>query len=185
MYKKFNLKSYQNKKTNYTSNINIDELLKYADTEINNINSSINIIDKHNKSLNAIPSILPCIGKITSYYGSRKDPIARGHLEFHTGIDISNSYGTKIYACADGIVEFSGLSSGYGKLIIINHNNGYKTYYGHNSKLLVKEGQIVKKGQIISLMGSTGRSTGSHVHFEIRKNNIPINPLKFLKERSF
>lgn len=98
----------------------------------------------------------------------------------HKGIDISGSYGAPIYAADGGTVTYSGWMSGYGYLVIITHNNGYTTYYGHNSKLLVSNGTKVYKGQQIAKMGSTGRSTGNHCHFEIRYNGSTVNPLNYL-----
>jgi murein DD-endopeptidase MepM/ murein hydrolase activator NlpD len=128
-----------------------------------------------------IPSVLPCSGRISSYFGRRTNPVSRGKSETHHGVDITNSYRTSIKASADGVVEYAGWLNGYGYAVIINHQNGYKSVYGHNSKLLVKKSQNIKRGQTISLMGSTGRSTGTHVHFEVRLNGIPINPLKITK----
>ncbi|HLS53246.1 MAG TPA: peptidoglycan DD-metalloendopeptidase family protein [Tissierellaceae bacterium] len=130
--------------------------------------------------LKTIPDLMPTHGRLTSRFGSRRDPFT-GRIRRHTGIDIANSVGTSIRAAGKGQVGFAGLKSGLGRTIIINHGNGYKTVYGHNSRLLVKVGQWVEKGEVIAKMGSTGRSTGSHLHFEIHKNNVPINPYDVLK----
>ena len=128
-----------------------------------------------------IPSIWPTVGTITSSYGYRKDPI-NGSTSFHNGIDIANKYGTAIYATADGTVTFSGWNSGgYGYEVRIDHGNGYVTYYGHNSKNLVKKGDTVKKGQVIGYMGSTGRSTGPHVDYRISLDGKKINPINYMK----
>lgn len=125
--------------------------------------------------------MLPVAGIITSPFGGRQNPTSRGHSsEFHTGVDIGGTYGTPVHAAAAGYVEFAGWDGNYGKLIILNHGNGYKSYYGHNSKLLINEGDTVVKNQIISLMGSTGRSTGCHVHYEVRLNNTIINPIQLI-----
>lgn len=97
----------------------------------------------------------------------------------HTGIDIDNRSMPPVYASMDGTVEFAGWLGAYGNLVIINHGNGIETYYAHNSKFYVSKGQKVSKGQAISQMGSTGRSTGPHVHFEVRRNGSPVNPLSF------
>ena len=99
---------------------------------------------------------------------------------YHSGIDIGNSYGTSIYASDGGTVTYSGWMSGYGYLIIIDHGNGYQTYYGHNSSLVASLGQKVHKGQLIARMGSTGRSTGNHCHFGIKLNGTFLNPLNYL-----
>ena len=119
----------------------------------------------------------PTHGRLSSKFGTR---YIFGSYSFHGGIDIANSYGTDIVAADGGIVTFSGTSGNYGKLIIIDHQNGYKTYYAHCSKLLVKVGDKVHKGQHIAEMGSTGRSTGNHLHFEVRYKNERKDPLKYL-----
>ncbi len=115
----------------------------------------------------------PARGTITSRFGQRW-----GRL--HTGVDIAAPQGSPIYAADGGTVIFSGWESGYGYLVKIDHHNGYVTYYGHASKLLVKKGDKVAKGQKIALVGSTGHATGPHVHFEVRKNGVPVNPLPYL-----
>ena len=119
----------------------------------------------------------PTSGTITSRYGSRN---IFGGTSFHGGIDIANSYGTDIVAADGGIVTYAGWMSGYGYLVQIDHQNGYVTYYGHNSSLLVSVGDKVFKGQHIAEMGSTGRSTGNHCHFEVRLNGERQNPLNYL-----
>lgn len=160
-----------------SSHLNLQEV----DEHINSLYSMIDDYDKKMSEEKRIPHILPCFGRISSYFGTRTNPVSRGRSEVHHGIDITNSYKTPIKASADGIVEYAGWLSGYGYAVIINHQNGYESLYGHNSKLLVKKNQSVKRGQTISLMGSTGRSTGTHVHFEVRLNGNPINPLKITK----
>ena len=118
----------------------------------------------------------PCTGILTSRFGYRS---LLGST-YHSGIDIGNSYGTSIYASDGGTVTYSGWMSGYGYLIIIDHGNGYQTYYGHNSSLVASLGQKVHKGQLIARMGSTGRSTGNHCHFGIKLNGTFVNPLNYL-----
>ena len=129
--------------------------------------------------LECVPSLMPTSGRITSRFGSRRDPIKKT-IRFHQGVDIANSRGTSVKAAAKGKVIFSGYQGSYGKTIIIDHGYGYKTLYGHNSSLLVNVGDYVKKGQAISKMGSSGRSTGSHLHFEVHKNGKPIDPFSVL-----
>lgn len=119
-------------------------------------------------------------GWLSSPYGMRIDPFT-GKLSFHPGIDFASKKGTPIMAVAAGVVDWAGWDGGYGNLVEINHGNGYQTRYGHNSKILVKVGQTVKKGQVIALMGSTGRSTGPHCHFEVRYHGRPVNPLKYVR----
>ena len=121
----------------------------------------------------------PTTGRITSTFGGRASPGGIGSTN-HKGIDIANSYGTAIYAADGGTVTYAGWMGGYGYLVQINHGNGYVTYYGHNSKLLVSVGQHVYKGQQIAKMGSTGNSTGNHCHFEVRYNGVAKNPLNYL-----
>lgn len=120
--------------------------------------------------------ILPVKGRISSNYGMRKG-------KMHHGIDIPGRIGSEIRASNHGKVVFSGSKGGYGQVVIISHLPDLFTVYAHNSKNLVKPGFIVKKGDIISLMGSTGRSTGSHVHFEIRKRTKSMDPIKFIQDQ--
>ena len=121
----------------------------------------------------------PCNGVITSRFGYRSLSL-KGASSNHTGIDIGNGYGTSIYASDGGTVTYSGWMSGYGYLIIIDHGNGYQTYYGHNSSLVASKGQKVHKGQLIARMGSTGISSGNHCHFGIKLNGTFVNPLNYL-----
>lgn len=116
-------------------------------------------------------------GWISSLYGKRADPIT-GKIEFHEGIDYAGKSGSDIVAVASGIVTWSGKRYGYGNMVEINHGNGYQTRYAHNKKNLVKVGQKVEKGQTIALMGSSGRATGPHVHFEVVNNGKSVNPRK-------
>jgi murein DD-endopeptidase MepM/ murein hydrolase activator NlpD len=122
----------------------------------------------------------PVVGKISSSFGWRKDPV-RGGRDFHTGLDIRAPRGRQIVASQGGKVVHSGWMGGYGKTIVISHSGGVTTLYAHCSSLLVKAGANVKRGQKIALIGSTGRSTGNHVHFEVRKSGTPMNPLKYIK----
>ena len=130
----------------------------------------------------ARPNSWPVRGWITSRFGPRRSPFFRG-TTFHHGIDIANEEGTSIKAAADGIVTCSGWEGGYGKLTVIDHGYGYSTRYGHLKRSLVNIGQRVRRGQVIGFMGNTGRSTAPHLHFEIRVNGIPVNPLKHLKQK--
>ncbi len=120
---------------------------------------------------------LPVAGEITSRFGWRRDPFF-GDIRWHNGVDIAAPIGTPIKSVINGRVIFSGQSHGYGNLVIIEDPNGTKTYYAHNEENLVKQGQYVKKGEVIARVGESGRATGPHVHFEVRINNKPIDPLK-------
>ncbi len=121
----------------------------------------------------------PVSGEITSPYGYRVHPIW-GTTIYHSGIDIGVDEGTPVHAADGGVVVWSGWMGGYGYAVVIDHGNGLSTLYGHNSELAVDEGQSVAKGQVISYAGSTGNSTGPHVHFEVRANGDPVDPMGFL-----
>lgn len=136
-------------------------------------------LEARNAKLEATPSLWPANGDVTSRFGWRSSPWGGGG-DWHPGIDIANDAGTPIVATATGQVVYSGWYTGYGNMIQIDHGNGIVTIYGHNSRNLVREGQYVKKGELIAYMGSTGWSTGSHVHYEIRVNGTVVNPAKFL-----
>lgn len=133
--------------------------------------------------MNSVPSREPIDSYITSSYGGRADPI-RGGRAFHKGIDFKASTGDPVLAVADGVISFSGARSGYGNTVEIDHGNGYVTRYAHNSKLTLKVGGLVRAGQEIAKAGSTGRSTGAHVHFEVWKNGVAVNPHQFLDQQS-
>jgi murein DD-endopeptidase MepM/ murein hydrolase activator NlpD len=118
-------------------------------------------------------------GFISSYFGERADPFD-GREAFHKGVDFAGNVGSDIVAVAAGVVTWAGERSGYGKLVEINHGDGYVTRYAHNERTLVSVGQTVKRGEPIALMGSTGRSTGPHVHFEVLRNGRQVDPLTFI-----
>lgn len=127
----------------------------------------------------ATPSIWPTRGFITSEFGWRKDPIS-GVTEFHEGIDISSPYGTQVRSAAEGVVIEAGPDAGYGRVVVIDHGYGIVTRYAHLLRSFVVVGQKVKKGDVIGAVGSTGKSTGPHVHYEVRIDGVPVNPLKYL-----
>jgi murein DD-endopeptidase MepM/ murein hydrolase activator NlpD len=118
-------------------------------------------------------------GWLSSYYGMRTHPIS-GKREMHKGIDFAGKMSDPVIAVAKGVVTFSGTRYGYGSVVDVNHGNGYTTRYGHNSKLLVSVGDTIEKGFQIAEIGSSGRSTGPHVHFEVLKNGKQVNPMKFI-----
>jgi len=122
-------------------------------------------------------------GWLSSPYGSRVDPIT-GRPGWHAGVDFAGEEGSSVVAVAGGVVTHAGTRYGYGELVEINHGDGYVTRYGHHKEVVVKVGDVVKKGEQIGLMGSTGRSTGPHVHFEVLKNGKAENPAAFLGRRS-
>jgi murein DD-endopeptidase MepM/ murein hydrolase activator NlpD len=120
-------------------------------------------------------------GFISSYFGSRADPFT-GYMAQHKGLDFAGNEGSQVSAVAAGLVVFAGERQGYGQMVEINHGNGLATRYAHNEKLLVKQGDMVRKGQEVALLGSTGHSTGPHLHFEVLKNGAQVDPLRFISE---
>jgi murein DD-endopeptidase MepM/ murein hydrolase activator NlpD len=134
----------------------------------------------------AIPSAEPVQGtSLTSGYGVRSDPF-RGRAAMHAGIDLAGPLGTPIYATADGKVERAEWNNGgYGNLVELNHGHGIQTRYGHLTRYVVTAGQDVKRGQLIAYMGSTGRSTGSHLHYEVRIDGQAVNPIPFLQSTAY
>ena len=156
------------------------ELTTKINNKKNTLKSLIGDVNHQLNYLNAKPNKYPTIGKVTSKFGYRISPISTLR-KFHKGLDIANKTGTKIVAAGTGIVTFSGWQSGYGKTIILSHGYGYRSIYGHNSKNLVTVGQKVNKGDIIAKIGSTGRSTGPHLHFEVHCKGQAIDPQTILK----
>src|SRR3989338_822798 len=131
----------------------------------------------------ATPRGWPAAGRLTSKFGERVSPF-HGQMQFHTGVDIANDKGTPVLATGDGIVSYAGWESGYGQLIVIDHGFGYTTPYGHNSKILVREKERVKRGQNIATMGSSGSSTGNHSHYEVWHNGECLNPWNYMMGKS-
>ena len=127
-----------------------------------------------------MPGGWPMIGGwISSHFGYRSDPFT-GHGAFHAGVDFAAEPGSRVITTGPGVVSFSGYKSGYGNVVEITHPTGYVTRYGHNSRNLVREGEAVQKGQPIAVIGSTGRSTGTHVHFEVERDGNTLNPMRYL-----
>jgi len=153
----------------------------------NQISNSIETIGEIKEYLNvqrdiylSTPKGFPVRASVSSPFGMREHPRS-GEENFHTGIDLSIPLDNPVRATADGIVSFSGRNGGSGNLVVLEHGHGYSTLYAHNSRLSVKVGQKVKRGDIISYSGSTGNSTGPHVHYEIWKDGKPVNPRNYLK----
>lgn len=126
------------------------------------------------------PTLWPVQGRITGAFGERMDPF-HGEGAFHSGIDISTDYGERIIAPADGIVTFAGFMGGYGKILVLEHANGISTRYGHMSSFAKRVGQPVRRGEVIGYVGTTGRTTGPHLHYEVRVRNAPVNPHRYLR----
>jgi murein DD-endopeptidase MepM/ murein hydrolase activator NlpD len=128
----------------------------------------------------SLPGGWPIIGGwISSHFGHRSDPFT-GRAAFHAGVDFAGPKGAKVIATGPGVVTFSGYKNGYGYVVEITHPTGYLTRYGHNSRNLAREGQTVQKGDPIAIIGSTGRSTGTHVHFEVERDGNTLNPMRYL-----
>tara|TARA_B100001248_G_scaffold262438_1_gene258449 strand:- start:6319 stop:7323 length:1005 start_codon:yes stop_codon:yes gene_type:complete len=159
--------------------VKIDKLTKQATLREQNIIKLWEKLGNRKSLLRATPAIRPTRGWFTSRFGYRKSPFT-GRLMMHKGIDIAAPYGSPIYAAADGIVSYAAFESGYGKLISVDHGYGVTTRYGHASAIDVKVGQKVKRGDIIGRIGDTGRATAPHVHYEVRKNGVPVDPANFI-----
>jgi murein DD-endopeptidase MepM/ murein hydrolase activator NlpD len=129
---------------------------------------------------NSAPNLWPIEGQVTGSFGERIDPF-NGEGAFHSGVDIGSSYGHPIVAPADGVVTLTDTMGGYGKTIMIDHGNGISTRYGHLSGFAVTAGQKVQRGDVIGYVGESGRSTGPHLHYEVRINDTPVNPYKYLR----
>jgi murein DD-endopeptidase MepM/ murein hydrolase activator NlpD len=129
--------------------------------------------------LNSRPSMWPVDGRLMSSYGQRNDPFS-GEGAIHNGVDISAPTGTVAHATADGVVEFASRFAGYGRLVIVNHGNGFETYYAHLARFDVMPGQEIRKGESIGAVGASGRVTAPHLHYEVRVRHAPVNPYKYL-----
>lgn len=143
----------------------------------------VDLLEEQKLIVRSTPTIWPVKGWVSSEFGYRLSPFS-GRRVFHEGLDIAARYGTDIRSTAKGIVIYSGAKAGYGYLVSVDHGYGYISRYGHCSRLLVNVGDRIEKGQIIAKVGTSGRSTGPHVHYEVLVNGIPVNPLKFIVDES-
>ncbi len=155
---------------------NLEREIKFREKSMSEL---IEYLEDRRSLFMATPSLWPVRGFITSDFGWRRDPIT-GITEFHEGIDIASPYGAKVVAAAEGIVIESGPDGGYGKVVVIDHGYGIVTRYAHLSASYVPVGKKVKKGEVIGAVGNSGKSTGPHVHYEVRIDGVPVNPLKYL-----
>jgi len=154
----------------------LKDLLQGLESRLQTVRSNV---DKRNSLAAATPSIWPTHGWLSSSMGNRADPLT-GEKDFHPGLDISADKGDPVYATADGKVANAAMAGNYGNLVIIDHGYGIETRYGHLSAFKVREGQAVKRGDLLGLVGATGRTTGSHLHYEVRANGRILNPLQLL-----
>lgn len=156
-----------------------------ADAQFRSLFLSWKRLDTLEQTVIAVPSMRPVANlTLTSNFGVRTDPF-RGTAAMHAGVDIPGPVGTPIYATADGVIGRAGRYGGYGNLVEINHGKGIETRYGHLSRILVEPNTRVRRGQLIGLMGSTGRSTGSHLHYEVRIDGRAVNPMPFLQSTDY
>lgn len=159
----------------------LENQIIYEEKQLNMLES---LLLGHHIEVNSYLSGRPITkGWLSSYFGTRKDPF-NGRPAMHKGVDFAGKEDTGIIATASGVVSWAGERSGYGNLIELDHGDGMKTRYGHNKVILVSAGDVVTKGQIIARMGSTGRSTGPHVHYEILRDNKQINPIKYIYRKA-
>lgn len=154
----------------------LKDLLSGLEDRLQSVRSNV---DKRNQLAKATPSIWPTHGWLSSSAGNRTDPFT-GEKDFHPGLDISADKGDPVYATADGTIVNAAASGNYGNLVVIDHGYGLETRYGHLSAFKVKQGQAVKRGDLIGLVGATGRATGAHLHYEVRANGRILNPLQLL-----
>lgn len=151
------------------------------------LEEKMTLLEKHLHACEAVmrgrgytPSVWPVIGKLESAFGGRRNPFGGTSYEFHTGQDIEAPSGTPVIAGATGRVSFVGWQNGYGQLVVIDHGGGLSTRYGHLSHIAISQGATVRRGEFVGKVGSTGRSTGPHLHYEVRINDEPVNPLQYL-----
>jgi len=161
--------------------IRIDEAIRDSNLREQGILELWENLQGRHSLLKATPSMSPVRGWFTSRFGYRVSPYT-GRAMMHQGLDIAASPGTPVYAPADGVISFAGYDSGYGKLVSIDHGYGVITRFGHNSKIFVKVGQQVKRGDLLTAVGNTGHSTGPHLHYEVRINNVPVDPSNYILE---
>ncbi|MCD6170576.1 MAG: peptidoglycan DD-metalloendopeptidase family protein [Candidatus Latescibacteria bacterium] len=165
--------------------LDIDQLLRQAKLEKTSFEEIRKKFLAQRERLDHTPSIIPAAGYLSSGFGWRKDPFT-GRRAFHCGVDISGQHGTPVYATADGRVrKVQYLPRSFGKLVVVDHGYGYETVYAHLSRITVRRGQGVKRGEKIGEMGNTGRSTGTHLHYEVKVNGRPVNPLRFFYAQTY
>jgi murein DD-endopeptidase MepM/ murein hydrolase activator NlpD len=159
--------------------IRIDEAVKDSALKEQSVIELWEMLSDRQSLLASTPNMKPARGAIGSRFGYRVDPI-NGRQKMHAGVDIAASPGSPVRAPADGVVSFAGWDDFYGKLVSVDHGYGVLTRYGHNSQIYVQVGQKVSKFDVISAVGNTGRSTGPHLHYEVRVNGIPVNPINYI-----
>lgn len=157
----------------------LNKVTKRASLQEQSLQELYELLKDQRSILASTPSIKPVDGYYTSGFGYRISPFT-GNRQLHAGIDLYAPIGTPVRSTADGVVARVANDAGYGKLVVVSHGYGFSSLYAHNSKILVKVGQRIKRGQTISLVGNTGRSTGPHLHYEVKRNGVAINPVKYI-----
>lgn len=173
----------ENVDTDFVGSLEIPDLVSELKKTVESVEEIKDYLRVQKDVYVATPKGLPASGYISSAYGRRNDPFT-GTINFHSGVDVSCNAGSPIIATADGIVSYSGWTKGSGNAVVLEHGCGFSTIYAHNKSNKVKVGNIVKRGDIIGYVGSTGKSTGPHVHYEVWKNGKNVNPKQFLSRRS-
>ena len=159
----------------------IDSLEQAAGRQEESLQELETYFEKQNTLLASMPSVWPARGWVTSDFGQRVDPFTAERI-MHRGLDIGAAHGTQVQAPSDGLVIFAGVDGGYGKVLVLDHGYGVKTRYAHMAEIAAKVGDHIKRGERIGAIGNTGRSTGPHLHYEVRINGVPENPRKFILE---
>ncbi len=159
-------------------NLKAKDLRSEAQTQAAYLAELDEFFSENETLLTSVPSIKPAQGYVTSRFGFRRAPAGQWHM--HKGVDIAANYGTKVVAPADGLVEAIGYSPGYGRHIILDHGYGVKTIFAHTSQTLVKPGQLVQRGTRIALVGRSGHARGVHLHYEVRVDDVPVDPSDFI-----
>lgn len=169
----------ENQRDYATLVVRIDKAIKESQLREQSVLDLWELLSERQSLINAIPSIKPARGWYTSRFGYRVSPFT-GRSQMHQGLDVAASPGSPVFAPADGIVTFTGYDDSYGKLVSIDHGYGLLTRYGHNSQIYVHVGQKVSRWDVIAAVGNTGRSTGPHLHYEVRVNGIPVDPANYI-----
>lgn len=184
-----------NQSLSLLGDVTAEMLIGNVNSKINNITNALSFSESYVNGVfddilslkllvSSTPTLWPARGWLTSQFGYRITSFSTRRT-FHEGIDIGSPYGSGVYSTADGIIIYAGYRVGYGNLVVVDHGYGYTTRYGHNSILTVEEGDFVKKGDVIAKIGSSGRSTGPHTHYEVLINGMPVDPTPFLIAKSF
>ncbi|HLA12145.1 MAG TPA: peptidoglycan DD-metalloendopeptidase family protein [Pyrinomonadaceae bacterium] len=156
------------------------EALEVLEAKMSRLEKNMQAYEQVLRERGYTPTVWPVDGELESGFGGRRNPFGGGSFEFHSGQDIDAPHGASVVSGASGRVSFAGWQNGYGQLVVVDHGGGLTTRYGHLSKIEVAEGQPVSRAEVLGRVGSTGRSTGPHLHYEVRIKDEPVNPLQYL-----